>query len=103
MTGEEIGEYINKLSSSGGENVFENYGIGAKISSITRNECGVVYESWVGGTGYQAVYQYDQAEDAFGLRQFPQGDGSYKYYQLLADELMPSPHQRPQRRNTGHE
>lgn len=89
MIGEEIGEYINKLSSSGGENIFENYGIGAKISSITRNECGVVYESWVDGLGCQAVYQYDIDEDVFGLRQFNQGDGTYRYFQMLADEYMP--------------
>ena len=81
MTGPEMDEFINKLSSSGGENVFENYGIGAKFSAVTRNERGIVYESWQSGTGCQAMYQYDENEDAFGLAQFERSEATYSYFQ----------------------
>lgn len=89
MTGDEIAEYINKLSSSGQENVYENYGMGAKIASITRNECGIVYESWKSKVGCQALFRYDKGEDAFGLEQLEQPDGTFGYYQLIDDDMMP--------------
>lgn len=89
MTGAEINEYINQLSSSGGENVYENYGMGAKISSITRNPEGIIYESWKDGVGSQALYRFDAQEDAFGLEQFQLDDGSFSSFQELDESAMP--------------
>ena len=53
MTGPEMVEYINKLSSSlhqqssGG-----NFGVGAKIAAASRNPHGIVYMSWKEGVGH---------------------------------------------------
>ncbi|MGA8937839.1 MAG: hypothetical protein WB439_01620, partial [Acidobacteriaceae bacterium] len=52
MTGPEMVQYINRLSSSGRtQSVDGNYGVGAKISAATRNPLGVVYVSWKDGQG----------------------------------------------------
>jgi hypothetical protein len=89
MTGDEINQYINKLSSSGGENVYENYGMGAKISSITRNPEGIVYESWKDGLGVLAIYRYDESADAYGLEQFELENGSFACFEELNESAMP--------------
>ena len=47
MTGEEMLEYINKLSSSmRQQSVTGNYGVGAKIAAAPRNHAGMLYLSW---------------------------------------------------------
>src|SRR5437667_207263 len=52
MTGPEMQQYINRLSSSGRlQSVERNYGVGAKIAAATRNHAGVVYLSWKDGKG----------------------------------------------------
>ena len=51
MTGEEMLEYINKLSSSMHLQAFDaNYGVGAKIAAATRNHAGLIYLSWKEGS-----------------------------------------------------
>src|SRR6266581_7354136 len=52
MTGAEMVEHINKLSSSGAQQSFTgNYAVGAKIAAATRNHAGMVYLSWKDGRG----------------------------------------------------
>src|SRR5688572_11578956 len=47
MTGPEMVEYINKLSSSAHiQSHAGNYGVGAKIAAATRNHAGLIYLSW---------------------------------------------------------
>ena len=53
MTGEEMEEYINQLSSSmHGQSSTGNFGVGAKIAAATRNHAGLVYLEWKDGVGY---------------------------------------------------
>ena len=52
MTGKEMVQFINQLSSSLTIQTFSgNYGVGAKIAAATRNPAGVVYLSWKRGDG----------------------------------------------------
>src|ERR1019366_3737533 len=47
MTGDDMVKYINHLSSSGTiQSHFTNFGMGAKIAAITRNQAGLIYLSW---------------------------------------------------------
>jgi len=53
MTGEEMVEYINALSSSMSEqSETGNFGVGAKIAAAPRNHAGLIYLSWKDGVGY---------------------------------------------------
>ncbi len=47
MTGVEMLQFINQLSSSGSkQSLTGNYGVGAKIAAGTKNPAGVIYQSW---------------------------------------------------------
>jgi hypothetical protein len=67
MTSHEMIKHLNNLSSSGHENVFKNYGMGAKIASLTRNHEGIIYQSWKDGVGSQIVIKYDASEGSYGI------------------------------------
>jgi len=80
MTGEEIEEYINRLSSSGGiQSDEKNYGIGAKITAGVQNPIGLTYKSWKKGNGVIATLWKDFEERIYGLKKIQIGDifGSY--------------------------
>lgn len=52
MTGKEMVEYINQLSSSmHQQSKHGNFGMGAKIAAAPRNTLGLVYLSWKDGEG----------------------------------------------------
>lgn len=89
MTGDEFCEFINRLASSGPQNKYQNYGVGAKIAAITRNEYGIMYESWKNGAGYQAWFHFEADTNLFGLAQLELPDGTYGPYITLDDEQMP--------------
>lgn len=75
MTGQEIEEYINRLSSSGGEQSDEkNYGIGAKITAGVQNPIGLTYKSWKNGKGVIATLWKDLAEGIYGLKKIQIGN-----------------------------
>jgi len=89
MTWEEMQTHIKDLSSSGEENVFENYGMGAKIASITRNKAGISYESWKEDAGHFIFMKYDDVEDVYGLEQFSDNNGVYTHYCRVSSETKP--------------
>jgi hypothetical protein len=91
MTGEEMREHLNNLSSSGAEqNTFENYGMGAKIAALTRNHAGIVYDSWKNGVGSRVVIKYDEQERAYGIVPFVREDGVAEWVLPLGDSEKPS-------------
>ena len=52
MTGDEMVQYINQLSSSVQEQSHDgNFGVGAKIAAATRNHHGLIYLSWKEAVG----------------------------------------------------
>jgi hypothetical protein len=90
MTGTEMVQHINHLSSSGHvQSVDGNFGVGAKIAAATRNPAGVVYQSWVDGKGAMIQLWRDPATQQYGLKQFQLPDGSYSHVVPLGKEAKP--------------
>jgi hypothetical protein len=89
MTGEELGKYINHLSSSGQvQSHYANFGIGAKIAAATRNHAGLIYLSWKGGTGSMVHLWRDPTSGQYGLRLLERLDG-YGHWVHLDDAVKP--------------
>jgi hypothetical protein len=90
MTGTEMIGFINQLSSSvhqqshGG-----NFGVGAKVSAVPRNQAGLVYLSWKNGVGSMIHVWRDPKEDMYGLKQFEQPDGDSTYTPTIEDAIRP--------------
>lgn len=91
MTGPEMIQYINRLSSSGREqSVDGNYGVGAKISAATRNPLGVVYLSWKDGQGSMIHLWRNPDSGEYGLKQMKLPSGRYSHWGPVEDALKPS-------------
>mgnify|MGYP000456261677 CR=1 FL=1 len=89
MTPDQMLEHLNNLSSSGhSNNVYENYGVGAKIAALTRNHEGIFYESWVDGHGYGIYLHFDEESDAYGIRSFGTEENS-PWCIELSDDVKP--------------
>jgi hypothetical protein len=91
MSGEEMVEYINALSSSMSEQSDTgNFGVGAKIAAAPRNHAGLVYLSWKDGIGYMIHLWRDPETGEYGLRQFARPDGSYGHWACIQDDIKPA-------------
>lgn len=91
MTGEEMVEYINALSSSMNEqSETGNFGVGAKIAAAPRNHAGLVYLSWKDSVGYMIHLWRDPDSGVYGLRQFTRPDGSYGHWAYVQDDIKPN-------------
>jgi hypothetical protein len=89
MTGDEMADYINKLSSSISEQSFSsNYGVGAKIAAATRNHAGLLYLSWKLGNGTMIHFWRDPESGKYGLRQFERNE-SFEHYGEIEDDVKP--------------
>lgn len=81
MTEKQMLDLLNSLSASGdSKNEFVNYGVGAKISALTRNHEGIWYESWRGGVGYGVVIKYHKDQHLYGIEGATTPDGSQTIY-----------------------
>jgi hypothetical protein len=90
MSLEQMNNLLNSISASGSSvNTFENYGVGAKISSLTRNHFGVQYESWKGGVGHTIIIRYNPKFDVFGIQGFNDASGNVVYHRTIADAQRP--------------
>lgn len=90
MTGPEMVEYINKLSSSMHmQSTTTNFGVGAKISAAPLNHNGLVYMSWKDGVGSMIHLWRDPVTDVYGLKQFERPDGTYDYWAHVEPALKP--------------
>lgn len=91
MTGLDMVEHINRLSSSGAEqSLTGNFGVGAKIAAATRNHAGMVYLSWKGNQGAMIHLWRNPDDGIYGLIQQRRADGTYGEYVELEDEVKPS-------------
>lgn len=89
MTGEEMVNYINKLSSSiHHQSDAGNFGVGAKISAVPLNPRGLIYLSWKEGQGSMIHLWFDEATQEYGLRRFANGEF---WAHLNDDDLKPEP------------
>lgn len=74
MSAEQMLHLLNNLSASGGTgNDFVNYGVGAKISALTRNHAGVLYQSWRDGVGHAVLIKYHAQQGVYGIQGIDQG------------------------------
>lgn len=90
MTGQDMVEYINQLSSSMHVQSYEaNYGVGAKVAALTRNPEGLVYLSWKDGQGYMTLLWRDPATGEYGLQEQQKPDGSYGHWMRISDDVKP--------------
>jgi hypothetical protein len=90
MTGEEMLEYINKLSSSMYQQAFDaNFGVGAKIAAATRNHAGLIYLSWKDGVGYMTHLWRDPLTGKYGLQQLQRPDGTFGHWARVDDSIKP--------------
>jgi hypothetical protein len=91
MSLEQMTNLLNNLSASGATaNEHMNYGVGAKIASLTRNHFGVHYESWKEGAGHSILIRYNPKFDVYGIQGFPDGKDGIVYYRQLTDAQKPS-------------
>ena len=90
MSLEQMTNLLNNLSASGATaNEHMNYGVGAKIASLTRNHFGVHYESWKEGSGHSILIRYNPKFDVYGIQGFPDGKDGILYYRPLGKEQKP--------------
>ncbi len=90
MTGEEMGRFINQLSSSIHNQSFDgNFGVGAKIAAATRNHAGLVYLSWKAGEGAMIHLWRDPVTGEYGLQQLLRPDGTYGHWATISDDVKP--------------
>lgn len=90
MTGEEMHQYINQLSSSGSVQSSDgNYGVGAKVAAATRNHAGLIYLSWKDGRGAMIHLWRNPETRQYGLRQIERPDGTFGHWAELDDLVKP--------------
>jgi hypothetical protein len=90
MTGDEMAQYINQLSSSGGIQSHDaNYGVGAKIAAATRNHDGLIYLSWKDGHSAMIHLWRNPETKQYGLRQIERPDGSFGHWAEVDDAVKP--------------
>lgn len=90
MSGPEMVDYINKLSSSvHQQSTTANFGIGAKISAAPLNHAGIVYLSWKDGVGSMIHLWRDPATDSYGLQLLERPDGTYGHWAPIEDTVKP--------------
>jgi hypothetical protein len=91
MTDTQMINLLNNLSASGSvKNEYENYGVGAKISALTRNHEGIQYESWRDGVGHTVFIKYNSDEGIYGIQGIPSDDGLTHYAIKIPDKDKPS-------------
>jgi hypothetical protein len=90
MTGDEMADYINQLSSSVHEQSHHgNFGVGAKIAAATRNHAGLLYLSWKDGVGSTIHLWRDPSTHEYGLRQMELPSGGYGHWGRVEDTVKP--------------
>ena len=89
MTNAQMLTLLNNLSATGSTNQFQNYGVGAKISALTRNHCGIQYESWKDGAGHMIFIKYNAEQCIYGIEGVVSQDGSSHYAVELSPDAKP--------------
>lgn len=90
MTGDEMVQYLNHLSSSSGvQSHIANFGVGAKIAAATRNHDGLIYLSWKSGVGAMIHLWKDSQTGAYGLQQINRPDGTFGHWAKLENDVKP--------------
>lgn len=90
MTGGDMIEYINNLSSSSSiQSHTANFGVGAKIAAATRNHHGLIYLSWKDTVGSMIYLWKDPQDGAYGLQQQSRPDGTFGHWSIVENDVKP--------------
>ena len=90
MTGPEMLDYINKLSSSSHEQAHDaNFGVGAKVAAATKNHAGLLYLSWKEGHGWLTHLWRDPVTEQYGVARTRQDDETFHDYLRISDDVKP--------------
>jgi hypothetical protein len=90
MSANQMLSLLNNLSASGNvKNVYKNYGVGAKISAMTRNHAGIQYESWKDDVGHMIFIKYLHEEGVYGVQGVQGSDGQTQYAISLSSSQKP--------------
>jgi hypothetical protein len=91
MTGEEMAQYINRLSSSvHQQSTSGNFGVGAKIAAVPRNHAGLIYLSWKDEAGSMIHLWRNPESNVYGLRGIEAPDGLTGYWAAVEDTIKPT-------------
>lgn len=89
MTGEEMLQYINQLSSSTREQAHDkNFGVGAKVAAATRNHAGLLYLSWKNDEGWMLQLWKDPETGQYGARRWHRQDETWVDYERGLDNAV---------------
>lgn len=93
MTGPDMLQYINKLSSGASEQAMAaNFGLGAKIAGAVKNPHGLLYISRVANEPTYYVVRLMKAEGQYGLQLWGDDESGFDHYAAIpVDELHESP------------
>lgn len=91
MSGDEMVEYINHLSSSVGVQALDrNFGVGAKITAGVSNPVGLIYTSYKNGEVHQIHFWRDPETDEYGIKPFlRKRDNTYQHWRKLKPSVLP--------------
>jgi len=88
MSGPEMVRQLNQWFTSGQiQSSTANFGVGAKISAMTRNRVGLTYQSWKDGQGAVVHLRYDPDAKVYGLMRCENNGG--EFWSPLSDEFKP--------------
>jgi hypothetical protein len=93
MTGNEMMDYLNNISVEGAgksQGIKGNFGLGAKITTISKNSEGVMYCSWKENRGALTLMHIDDETEAIGMKSHPLDDGTEVYAPEIDDGFKPS-------------
>ena len=91
MSPQQMEKLLNQLSASGSKaSKHKHYGVGAKISAISRNPAGIKYESWQNGKGFMVYIYFDVKKDVYGLMRFTDENGKLNAYKEITNDIKPS-------------
>lgn len=91
MTGDEMLQYINHLSSSSGVQALNaNFGVGAKITAGVANPEGLIYTSYKNGHVHQIHFWRDPATNVYGIRPFELKNGNFVHWRSLRPDVLPA-------------
>jgi hypothetical protein len=78
MTSDQMNEYLNALAVQGAsqtQGIFENFGVGAKVTALHHNSHGLIYQSWRENKGSMVKLHRDDKAGFYGLASFDLPDG----------------------------
>jgi hypothetical protein len=94
MTQEDMAKYLLVLVTEGEgktQGSFANFGMGARMSSLIYNKCGVLYESWRDGCKNAVILYADPKDGTYGFKKI-KGDHFFYPINEMPEEVRKAGH-----------